>query len=1127
VIHILPLLTRILGDAVMSPSRLPLNRLLRMSVFGALMLALPGLALSDDIDLYTGAPSNGGKPDLLITMDNAAAWDGAVNFTCPVVGVVSANNASKAVGFEQCALYMALNNISSNQLLNGKINMGLMLFDPSSNGALFKFPTAQPYPLQLMDSTGIPAFQTVIKSIDRTADKSNNSAAGGGMQEMWAYYASKTGLSGTKYKSPLVACQKAFVIYIANANNMGKPQDGSSSPSAQSSLAAVSPGGVLPSQITIPLPYNKYQANWGDEWARYMNNTDLSNGASVNKQNIITYTIAVTNNDNKGNISNPDYVQFVQSMASNGGGKSFVVNTDDPNALNELVDALNQIFNEVQAVNSVFAAVSLPVSVNGQGNYLNQIYVGMFRPDANALPRWAGNLKQYQLGFDSLQNVQLEDSNGKAALNSSGGFLSPNATSFWTSDTKVPNDGPYLYSGNSITTTAVPNWPTNGFWSVTAALPAPPPLSAGGAYDSPDGELVEKGGVGESMRIDYLTSRIGRTVSTCTGCTNNSSASPASTAMQLFDTSNTTLLSGTSLGSSSTTPTATSLINWVRGDDNTNPNNETEPGPGGSVTVRPSIHGDVLHSRPTVVNYGALASAGSPNTANVVVYYGSNDGMFHAINGNQTAAINNVRPGGELWSFVAPEFFGKFQRLYNNSPVVKLYGSTDPTAQPKDYFFDGTTTVYQDLRVAGSPKVYIYLTVRRGGRFIYALDVTTPTAPAFLWKKSYSDISELGQTWSQPKVARVKGYANPVLIMGGGYDPAEDSDPAPTSDSMGRAIIVLDAITGTKVWTACPSGCTTTVTAMNRAIPADITLLDRNGDGYIDRLYAADLGGNIWRVDLEPAGASAPSGWQVTELASLGGSGNNARKFFYPPDVTPTSTYDAVLAASGDREHPLYSASTTAGTAYNVVNRFYMLKDPNTGNSVPSGWTTITEANLTDETGLAAGTTPPYSSTSTTSTGGLSSGFYITFSSYQPTTQDAATHTGEKAVNAPVTVAGYTYFGTNTPDPAVGTADPTKCYPNLGTARGYAINFLTGEGLNSSGYIVFAGGGLPPSPVFGLVSITPPGSTVGVITPVLFGGGNQTSTTGADSTSSLGVQKVAPPTIGKRKRTYWFTEGQK
>lgn len=1109
----------------MSSSRPLLKRLLRISVFGALMLALPGLALGDDIDLYTGAPANGGKPNILMVIDNASAWDASVVIPAGACPSWTPTSHTKDSDFVSCALYNAVTGIGTSPLLAGKLNMGLMTFAPSStNGGQFFYPAFQPTPgpgpLPLMDTSGIATFQNAIKNQLSVSTKSSANKTDEAMQEAWAYYAGKAGLSGVTYSNNAVLpCQKSFVIYIANAVGNDAPKVSASATPAFTSLRdeALATSAQL-QQITIPAPYNKYQSNWGDEWTRFMYQTDLSNGASVNKQNIITYTIAVTDG------SNPDYVQFVQSMATNGGGKSFVVNINSTTAVNDLINDLTAIFNEVQAVNSVFAAVSLPVSVNGQGNYLNQIYVGMFRPDANALPRWAGNLKQYQLGFDTLGNVQLEDSNNKPALNSVGGFLSPNATSFWTSDTSAANDGPYLYSGNSITTTAVPNWPTNGFWSATAALAAPPPLGVGGAYDSPDGELVEKGGVGESMRIDYLTSRIGRTIYTCTGCANNSIASPASTAMQLFDTSNAALLSGTSLGDTTTTPTATNLINWVRGDDNTSPNNETEPGPGGMpsglVAVRPSIHGDVLHSRPTVVNYGTLASAGSPNTANVVVYYGSNDGMFHAINGNQTATINNVRPGGELWSFVAPEFFSKFKRLYNNSPVVKLYGSTDPTAKPKDYFFDGTTTVYQDLRVAGSPKVYIYLTARRGGQFVYALDVTTPTAPKFLWKKSNSDIAELGQTWSQPKVALVKGHANPVLIMGGGYDPAEDSDPAPASDSMGRAIVVLDAITGDQVWIAAPScsgvtGSCKTVTGMTRAIPADITLLDRNGDGYIDRLYAADVGGNIWRVDLEPAGVSAPSGWQVTELASLAGSGNNARKFFYPPDVTPTSTYDAVLAASGDREHPLYSASTTPGTAYNVVNRFYMVKDPNTGNSVPTGWTTITEANLTDETGASAGTTTPYSSTSTATPTGPSSGFYITLAG-----------AGEKAVNAPLTTAGYTYFGTNTPDPQVGTADPTKCYPNLGIARGYAINFLTGVGLNSDGFIVFAGGGLPPSPVFGLVSIST-GPSSSVITPVLFGGGNQTSTTGADSTSSLGVQKIAPPTVGKRKRTYWFTEGQK
>jgi len=41
-----------------------------------------------------------------------------------------------------------------------------------------------------------------------------------------------------------------------------------------------------------------------------------------------------------------------------------------------------------------------------------------------------------------------------------------------------------------------------------------------------------------------------------------------------------------------------SLINWVRGDDNVG----DERSPGNGITIRPSVHGDVLHSRPAVVS---------------------------------------------------------------------------------------------------------------------------------------------------------------------------------------------------------------------------------------------------------------------------------------------------------------------------------------------------------------------------------------------------------------------------------------------------------------------------------------------------------------------------------------------
>jgi type IV pilus assembly protein PilY1 len=93
----------------------------------------------------------------------------------------------------------------------------------------------------------------------------------------------------------------------------------------------------------------------------------------------------------------------------------------------------------------------------------------------------------------------------------------------------------------------------------------------------------------------------------------------------------------------------------------------------------------------------------------------------------------------------------------------------------------------QDLRDPSNPHVMIFLTARRGGSLIYALDVTDPTNPQFVWRLSNTDLAEMGQTWSQPKVMRVRGYANPVIVMGAGYDPAEDSDPSPGVDTMGAA----------------------------------------------------------------------------------------------------------------------------------------------------------------------------------------------------------------------------------------------------------------------------------------------------------------------------------------------------
>src|SRR5262249_19575316 len=84
-----------------------------------------------------------------------------------------------------------------------------------------------------------------------------------------------------------------------------------------------------------------------------------------------------------------------------------------------------------------------------------------------------------------------------------------------------------------------------------------------------------------------------------------------------------------------------------------------------AAPVRPTVHGDVVHSRPLAVDYGTSYDG-------VTVFYGSNDGSFRAVSG---------KSGKERWAFVPPEFSSKLSRLEANSPLIS-YPNIDPTTVP-------------------------------------------------------------------------------------------------------------------------------------------------------------------------------------------------------------------------------------------------------------------------------------------------------------------------------------------------------------------------------------------------------------------------------------------------------------
>jgi type IV pilus assembly protein PilY1 len=264
--------------------------------------------------------------------------------------------------------------------------------------------------------------------------------------------------------------------------------------------------------------------------------------------------------------------------------------------------------------------------------------------------------------------------------------------------------------------------------------------------------------------------------------------------------------------------------------------------------VRASIHGDVLHSRPGVVNYNRT---GDDN--DIVVFYGGNDGLLHAVTGGQGGG-----GGTELWSFVAPEFFPKLKRLYDNGPKIS-------TTDPRPYFFDGMIgTWYQDvdkdgvLSVGDGDKAYLYVSARRGGRLLYALDVRPHRSQA-VWRRGCPIRQEapdavratgLGQTWSLPQPVQLRHTANGA-VMGAGYaSAAEDAMPQGTA-TMGRGIMAIDGLTGNVIWQAGPLPPGRASAAPWRHALAS-PRVDRAGP-QCRRLRRSDLcarhGGSIWRAD--------------------------------------------------------------------------------------------------------------------------------------------------------------------------------------------------------------------------------------------------------------------------------------
>ncbi|MBN2644475.1 MAG: hypothetical protein JXR59_03255 [Desulfuromonadaceae bacterium] len=588
-------------------------------------------------------------------------------------------------------------------------------------------------------------------------------------------------------------------------------------------------------------------------------------------------------------------LQDLKDVAADGHGAYYYLESAE-----KLKTVLLQLITSLLEADSSFVAPVVPASPDNRAYSGDKIYLGFFKPMMDE--PWYGNLKKFGLGTDSqikgFPSLAVDDTATDQLINA------------------TDDDGYFLVDDTEAANPAV-----RSFWKSVM-----------------DGGEVNLGGVGQQVltQVGANISASTRTIYTRTE-TAHTNASESENGLVAFNTTN---VSASQLGLTEDADTS-ELVNFIKGYTTTE----------SATAARTWPLGDIIHSKPVVLHYKTGEDENGKPTTESTIFVGSNDGMLHAFNDTN---------GQERWAFI-PRDLLQYLQYVPDTEYHTLGVDNSPVIYHKDVNNDGLVDSTDDTAI-------LICGMRRGGGAstipttdtspigsYFALDISNPASPFFRWEinSSVTGFSEMGQTWSVPRLSKVRigSETKVVAIIGAGYDTNEDlrfganqyfpddttattvtslasngadistslgtsaNAPDETTDAFkprGRGIYVVDVLTGALIWGQAFA---------DYAIPSDPMVIDVNSDSYADRIYVGDTGGRIWRIDIS---SNNSEDWtdSVTCIFNANDTSANGtdigRKTFYKPTATIDGNDTFIYFGTGDREHPLNTA---------VIDRFYVVRD--------------------------------------------------------------------------------------------------------------------------------------------------------------------------------------------------------